>query len=65
MTERCGNEHIVQNQRLAAGAEEAEHLPVIDDLDLGERHKQVGDVSGIALLAEEGADDRPLGIVAV
>jgi hypothetical protein len=27
----------VQDQRFAAGAEEAEHLP-IDDLDLGERH---------------------------
>jgi hypothetical protein len=35
-----GDEHVAQDQRLAAGAEEAEHLPVVDDLDLRERHRQ-------------------------
>src|SRR5208282_4424177 len=48
----------------AAGAAEAEHLPVVDDLDLGEPHQQVGDPPRVALLAEESADDRPLRIVA-
>jgi hypothetical protein len=59
-----GNKHVVQHQGLAAGAEQAQHLPVVDDLDLGERHQEIRDVPGIALLAEKGADDRPLRIVA-
>ena len=33
-----GNEDIAQDQRLAAGPGEPENLPIVDDLDLGERH---------------------------
>jgi hypothetical protein len=59
-----GNEHVARHQRLAAGAQEAEHLPIVDDLDLRERHQQISDRARVALLAEEGADDRPLRIAA-
>ena len=59
-----GDEHVAQDQRLAAGAEEAEHLPVVDDLDFGKRHQQIGDPSRIALRPKKGADDRPLRKVA-
>ena len=58
------NEYVAQDQGLAAGAEEAEHLPVVNDLHLGERHQEIGDVAGVALVFEEGPDDRPLRIVA-
>jgi predicted nuclease of predicted toxin-antitoxin system len=44
---------VRQDQRLAAGAEEAEHLPVVDDLDLHERHQQKGDPPGVALLTRK------------
>ena len=37
-----GDKHVVEDQRFAAGAEEAEHLPIIDDLGLGERHQEIG-----------------------
>jgi hypothetical protein len=59
-----GNKYVMQDQGFAAGAEEAEHLPVVSDLDLGERHQQISDRARVALLAEEGADDRPLRIAA-
>jgi hypothetical protein len=59
-----GDDHAVQDQGLAAGTQEAEHLPVVNDLDLGERHQQIGDVRGIALLPEKASDNGPLRIVA-
>src|SRR5215469_18387682 len=58
------NEHVVQYERLTAGASETEHLPVIDDLDIGERRQQIRNVSGITRLAEERTEDRPLRVIA-
>jgi hypothetical protein len=52
------------NTSSTAGAGEPQDLPIIDDLNLGERHQQVGDVPRIAELAEKGAEDRPLRIIA-
>src|SRR6184192_535218 len=52
-----GDEDVMQHQRLAAGAGEAEHLPVVDDLDLAERRQQIGDGARVAGLAEKGAED--------
>ena len=59
-----GHEHVAQFERFRAAAEEAQHLPVIDDLDFGERHQQIGDRPRVAHLAQKGADDRPLRMVA-
>jgi len=54
----------VQHQRLAAGAEKAQRLPIIGDIDLGERHEQIRDVARIAPLSKEDAEDRPLRKIA-
>jgi hypothetical protein len=58
------DKNVIEHQRFAAGAREAEHLPVVDDLDVGERHEEVRDAAQVAHLAEEGAEDRPLRVVA-
>ena len=47
------NEDVVQDQRFAAGAEKAEHLLVVHDLDLGERHQQIRDRARVALFRRE------------
>ena len=59
-----GDEHIMQQQGFAAGPGKPQGLPVVDDLDLGERRQRVGDCPRVAGLAEERAQDRPLRIVA-
>ena len=53
------HEHVVQTQRTTAGAGKPEYMPVVDDLDVGERHKEIADAGWITLPAEKGADDRP------
>ena len=55
-----GHEHIMQDQRLAAGAGEAQGLPVVDDLDLGERHQQIGMGARVAHLAQGTRRESPI-----
>ena len=59
-TQRCSGTNTSRStQRPAAGAGETQHVPVVDDLDVGERHQQIADAGRIAGGAEERADDRP------
>ena len=59
-----GHEHVAQHQRLAAGAGEPQHLPVVENLSFGERHQQISDVPRVAQLAEKCAENAPLRIIA-
>src|SRR5256885_15391419 len=58
------HKNIAHNERLAAGAGEPQHLPIVEDLGLGKRHEQISDRARVADLAEKDAEDRPLRMVA-
>jgi hypothetical protein len=65
ITERCsGTNTSCRTNDLLPVPRRPSTLPVIDDLDLGERHQQIGDRARVTLFAEKGADNRPLRIVA-
>lgn len=59
-----GHERVAYPERTAAGAGQSQRVPIVDDLDIAERHEQVADTSGIARLAEECADYGPARVCA-
>jgi hypothetical protein len=59
-----GDENVVQDQRAASGAAQAQDVPVVDDLDVVHRHEHVTDGFVAGRVLRLGADDGPLGVAA-
>ncbi len=57
------HEDVLDLQRLAAGALQAHHVPVVDDLVVADRDQEAAEVHRPAVLDHRTADERPGGMV--